>query len=141
MMDGKYWANNSTYNIDCKICQQTGNRSTYIGETRNVYDRMKQHTSALRNRKEKSVLYNHIKEVHRDIDTKTDFNNFEFIPGRTFKTPLIRQACEGAELLHILSKNKDNQMKGKSPTLLLNSKLEFHAPCGLLTTKTLKFFE
>ena len=144
-LNGKCWQNNSTYRVECLLCRQKEVLGVYVGESRNLFQRSKQHADALRKKSETSVLFRHMCEDHPEVAendvNKTDFKNFEFKPGREAKSPLERQATEGAELVKLIKESKEKNKLGQSQHIIFNSKSEFNQPAGLLKVKTTKFWD
>ena len=135
---GKCWLSNATYRIECRLCIEKGEEGIYVGETKDVFQRCKQHADGLK--KNHNVLWNHIKEHHEENKDKVTFKDFEFKPGRKASGPLQRQASEGAELLELVKKKELRSKSGQGNLNIINSKAEFNQPAGLLLTKTMKFW-
>ena len=77
-----------------------------------------------------------MKQYHPDEENDNDINHFEIEPSRTAKTVLERLASEGAELMQIVKEKNEKSKIGQSQLRIINSKLEFNQPMGLVEAKT-----
>ena len=106
---------NIGYSIKCKLCKEKGKDVSYEGESaRSAHLRGNKHLSALRNKRKTSVLYKHVIDAHKEeqSDVKFEMN----VVGK-FVSCLSRQIEESIRI------------RSKPPSLLLNSKSEYHGPC------------
>ena len=135
------WSRSATYQLTCTSCKAAGKRTTYTGETTNLYRRGKQHFTGLEKRTRKSALYLHMEEEHPNIEPKR--SNFKLEVTGYQRTALGRQAEEGAIILQEL---KDLEKRNLAPARrgegeggggqILNSRGEFHQPLGGIKTRT-----
>ena len=105
---------NIGYSLICELCAKRNVTKTYEGKTcRNAYIWGQEHKKQLENRSDKSVLFKHIQDEHKDEEDQVNFKMK--ITGR-FKKPMIRQ-LDGAI-----------RIQRRDPKTLLNSKKEFYGP-------------
>ncbi len=91
---------NCTYRTSCKLCEQEGSRSSYIGETsRSVKERMGEHAGDARKDDEGSHIAAHLRERHHREWTelgeeKEGWNHFKVEVLKTHTTSFRRQLHE-----------------------------------------------
>ena len=135
------WSRSSTYRLSCTSCESEGRKTTYTGETTNLYRRSKQHFTGLTRRAKKSVLYQHMEDQHPSTDVARD--NFNLKVTGNQATALGRQAEEGVLILQELrdidrlnsAPARRREREGRR-SLILNSRGEFHQPLGGIKTRT-----
>ena len=109
--------NNIGYRIPCKLCNNEGKYSVYIGETgESMHTRFKSHLTKFNSKKsdtrESSAFYKHLKNAHGEGSENLKFTEcFEVEIVKAYKKPITRQTEEGTFMVNI---------KGE----LLNSKTE-----------------
>lgn len=126
--EGQCWKRNITYRIQCKICKNDNVQACYTGKSvYSGYTCGKNHLDGMEKKQEGNVLYEHNKEVHKDVLMEP--NNFEMKITGKYSTSLARQTSEAMQINDQI-KLRDRLKKGKSQkaVLLLNSKNEFHQP-------------
>ena len=105
---------NLGYSIICDLCKSRNISKTYEGETcRTGYIRGQEHLKQFKNKSEKSVMYRHVIEDHKNEEESVQFSMK--IRGR-FKNPMNRQIDEACRI------------QRKDPKDLLNSKKEYFGP-------------
>ena len=105
-------SNNVGYRWNCLKCAENDKVKVYEGETgRSARIRGAEHVSDLKNKREKSALYKHVKNEHKNEEVK-----FSMEITNKFKDALTRQANEAVRIF---------SRPGKE---LLNSKSEFNHP-------------
>ena len=105
-------SNNVGYRWNCLKCAENDKVKVYEGETgRSARIRGAEHVSDLKNKREKSALYKHVKNEHKNEEVK-----FSMEITSKFKDALTRQANEAVRIF---------SRPGKE---LLNSKSEFNHP-------------
>ena len=109
------------YSITCKLCETTGRKTLYLGESsRSAYERMNEHAYLFRTKKEgdpekqqsNSVLWGHSRDHHAGQMVMSDW---KISIDSSHVTPLNRQVTEAVRISRA------------SPDILLNSKNEFGA--------------
>ena len=106
---------NIGYSLECKLCKRRGKEVAYIGESaRNGFIRSKEHDDDFKKKRKKSVMFKHVSNEHNEEEADVSFQ--VKITGK-FKSSLGRIIDES------------RRIRNKDPTLLLNSKAEFHGPC------------
>ena len=84
----------AVYRITCKICQRNGKSVVYVGETaRSGWDRMVEHSRAIRNDNIESPMIEHAQEDHPEEEREFKMEIVSFP-----KTTLMRQATEAWEI-------------------------------------------
>ena len=68
------WWRNATYKFTCKRCEEVGTKTTYTGESKNPFKRIKQHSDGLRRGQRDNVLYQHQQDIHSGA--KMTINDF-----------------------------------------------------------------
>ena len=101
---------NVTYRIKCQECQKSGKKSHYIGEShRTLYDRAKEHNTALRNQNTTYSIVKHWKEHHQEMANPPEFSYH--LVGK-HHSAMERQIKEGL-LIESESNQCDLLMNGK----------------------------
>ena len=113
--EGSCRKSNVTYKWNCMTCLSSRNKKVvYIGETsRSLWDRSQEHQEDLKRRSEKSVLYRHWQEAHKN-EAEPEFT-VEVI--RSHRSATERQIWEAL------------QIQGGKHDELINSKSEWGMNC------------
>ena len=114
---GRCWWPNVTYELACSLCKEGGKKAVYVGETKNGYQRMKQHAAGLRKKKKDSALYKHNMEQHRNL--AMEMKDWEVRVTGRYEKPLQRQAGEASTVRNII--NQQEMGKRDKEVMLLNS--------------------
>ena len=94
--------NNIGYKIPCKLCNNEGKTSVYVGETgENMHTRFKSHLSKFNSKKndirESSAYYKHLKNAHGDISENLKFSEcFEVVIVKAYKKTDYKTNWRGA---------------------------------------------
>ena len=127
---------NSTYRIQCKLCQGVGLNVIYHGESgATLYSRNVQHLQGLRLATKGNILWEHAKEDH---NSQMEASDWEFVRTGTFRTVLQRQAAEGTFIAEEVKKvkqaptnrmvSKEGQEQAITRPKILNSRSDFFQP-------------